>query len=475
MNKNEFQNRYASQRLNQLELDRKWRLHLREQEEMRMLMEAARAASASAVASGAGGAQILTGTGWLVDASIDTYSGANYVAQSMTTDGAGNIYSFSWNADVNEVTLLRKFSREGALLWEQTLFSDASEFYGRPERIRYSAYHDCLFVAYHGGIRALNLDGTLIWEQWIDENAVELQVVSMVTDSTGNLYLATQNTGGDTNCQIIQKRNGLNGSIINEITVYIGAGAVDSYINADIVIDSGNNLLVPIDYEVSNEYGTLLIKFDSNLEEVWHTSIFGTDYGNNDQDCTGFGIDANNNVYINGYGRGLTKIDSDGNITWALTTDQTNYGLGVDADGNTYVVGDDDGNGTVRVLKFNTEGNLLWGYGINGVSADLFMSDWNSAAYSKAQISGGRLLVTAALSSNTGKEVLLNLPLENITPGTYGEYVFTDITEWLVITPRTPSDAGMTFTIAATEDFVVASLTTSAPAIDQTLQLTSLE
>lgn len=473
MNKNEFQNRYANHQLNQSEIDRKWKMYLREQEEMRMIMEAARAASISPILGGAGGSGLTTGPSWIADFSIDSESGDDYVAQSMAIDSSGNIYSLSYSDLSLEVSLLRKFSNEGALIWEQTLTSDASEFNGRPSRIRYSSYYNNLFVAYEGGIRAIDTDGAPVWESWIDGTASNLDVISHVIDSSGILYMITQDESGDTPCQIIQKRDGSNGGILKEISTYLDAPS--SYINADIVLDSEGNLIVPIAYENVAGYGTLIIKFDSNLDGIWFTSIIETAYGGYDQDCTGFGIDSSNNVYVNGYGRGLTKIDANGNIVWALTISETDYGLGVDTNGNSYIVGDDEGlsSSGVRIFKFDPTGGFLWGYSVTGVSDPLKMSNW-TGAYSKAQVFNDKLLVTAALINSSGPEVLLNLPLEAVTPGNYGDYVITDISETLVVTPRTPSNSGMTYTTSETESFITSTLTTYSVPIDQTIHITSL-
>jgi hypothetical protein len=101
------------------------------------------------------------------------------------------------------------------------------------------------------------------------------------------------------------------------------------------------------------------------------------------------------------------------------------------------------------------------------------MSNW-TGAYSKAQVFNDKLLVTAALINSSGPEVLLNLPLEAVTPGNYGDYVITDISETLVVTPRTPSNSGMTYTTSETESFITSTLTTYSVPIDQTIHITSL-
>lgn len=170
-------------------------------------------------------------------------------------------------------------------------------------------------------------------------------------------------------------------------------------------------------YNHPNNYvDGFIVKFDTNGQRLWGT-YFG---GESAEYCTGVSVDNTNNIYISGHTASnaniatagafrntgtlnvhgnwdpfLLKMDSDGNLLWSTYYGgQYGVGLDVDSNGNVYMTGityetyppediatpgsyqeqhSDEGSlnwSDTFLVKFDTNGNRLWGTYYGGDSYD---------------------------------------------------------------------------------------------------------
>ncbi len=108
----------------------------------------------------------------------------------------------------------------------------------------------------------------------------------------------------------------------------------------------------------------LLIKIDSNGNELWHKTytifkIFGSSIATNDG---GFLVSNGLDPIVSNEKQGLVKLDSSGNIQWNQT-----YGINI----SSFVQTDDNGYlviGGNTLLKLDSSGNSQWSYAFTGSS-----------------------------------------------------------------------------------------------------------
>ena len=231
-----------------------------------------------------------------------------------------------------------------------------------------------------GGIIKLDSSGNIIWQKKI----IIAQIKATAVDGSGNLYITGydgMNSFGkndyiviklDTNGNVIWSKN--IGSYQDDMGYAI---AVDTsgnvYINGTTVITSGGY----------TNYG--VIKLDSNGNILWQKMI-----GSLPDADSGFGIvvDSSGNVYVNGVQAsdtyngsdyGVIKFDSNGNVLWQKRIggyySDLGFDIALDTNNNVYVCGyqnsDTYGLNDYGVIKLDTNGNLLWQKKIGGTGSDM--------------------------------------------------------------------------------------------------------
>jgi len=161
-------------------------------------------------------------------------------------------------------------------------------------------------------------------------------------------------------------------------------GAPDDH-GYGIVVDSLGNALITGD---TNSYGAvgydvIFLKYDSSGNLLWNKRWGGPnqDYG------IGIVIDGSGNAFITGvtnsFGAGsedvfLLKYDSSGNLlwnkTWGGVEGDKGYGIALDTAANVFITGSTDsygaGNTDIFLLKYNSDGNLLWNKTSGGAHFD---------------------------------------------------------------------------------------------------------
>ncbi|MEO8762238.1 MAG: SBBP repeat-containing protein [Bacteroidia bacterium] len=205
---------------------------------------------------------------------------------------------------------------------------------------------------------------------------------------------------------------------------YYGGSQSDWDYTADVITDATGNVYIcgstdsqnNIAYNgFQNTYGGIwdayLVKFDANGNRIWATYYGGTQ----SEYPSSLAIDANGNIYMAGYTSGstigiayngfqntfgggnsdnfLVKFDASGNRIWATYyggagDEQSNCSVAVDATGNVYLGGGttssnsittvggyqntNAGNGDAYLIKFDSNGNRIWGTYFGGPSGEGF-------------------------------------------------------------------------------------------------------
>ena len=428
----------------------------RQIEEQALYEQAVRATRARSRAGNTPGAAAGGGgyTGVSVDANFaalfSLYEGLTTYAQSATSDVAGNIFTLSsvvTEGDKNNV--LRKITSTGVIVWEMIVEASDIDSDITPSRIRLSP-DGHLYVVVNAGIsKHATEDGTLLWEYLVNTSVTNTEMISVAFLSDGTpVTLSDLDDGSETS--LLCTWNKTTGAKLTEKQFDLELS--NQYSHADIVIDAEDNVVMALDYN-DGGYGTVIIKWNlAEDSEVWRYDIHQDDYDydegalNNDQDVTGLGMDQEGNIYANGYGRGLTKLNSDGELVWARLINLTLPGLAVSPVGDCYMFGDEDEAG--QVTKISSAGDLQWSYRVTAED-DLDDSGWDDNAVSSAQWSNGNIYLMARYDWNDGspeQELILKVGDQQIS-GVYGPFTFTQYSQDMITV--NPSDHGFT---AATSD-----------------------
>ncbi len=163
-------------------------------------------------------------------------------------------------------------------------------------------------------------------------------------------------------------------------------GGSDDDSGRGIAVDDSENALVA---GFTRNYGAgkndvLLLKYNSIGNLLWYTTWGGSanDYG------MGIAVDGSGNAFITGstrsYGAGnydviLLKYDSTGNLlwnrVWGGSSDDWGYDIAIDDSGNTLITGRTQSFGSggrdVFLLKYDSDGNLLWYTTWGGSAGDM--------------------------------------------------------------------------------------------------------
>ncbi len=142
-----------------------------------------------------------------------------------------------------------------------------------------------------------------------------------------------------------------------------------------VAIDSSNNIIVGGHDEIPGDKQFRIMKFDSDGNSLWNYTLNTTNLGNEVWKLT---VDSNDNIITVGWDQlvpfpafdyqwSILKLDSDGNQLWDYTNDFSGnydvaYQIAVDRNDNFIAVGVDriPGNMQWRIMKFDTNKNLLW-------------------------------------------------------------------------------------------------------------------
>ena len=137
----------------------------------------------------------------------------------------------------------------------------------------------------------------------------------------------------------------------------------------DLVVDHNNNIfIVGVTNNGINE-DVIILKYDTggNLFSGWPKSYNGPN--NRNDEGYSLAIDSNNNLLISGISNNginndylVLKYDTNGNLLWPIIYDAGGddkaYGIICDYSNNPIVTG--KANGKIHTIKYSTNGNMMW-------------------------------------------------------------------------------------------------------------------
>lgn len=375
--------------------------------------------------------------------------GQSYTPQSMDRDSSGNIYSASIYRSNPQQSIIRKISSTGTVIWEKVLLNGGS---AGMEVCRIVVVPDNgVIILYKGAIRKLDDDGNLIWSFLQDAiNPTEFTACCLDEPNDNESIYVVGISDGQA-FQIAEFDTNFGTRLNNkEISILGGVSNITSY--SDMVMNGAGNLIVGLSWAtVPPNYHTTIIEIEKstlgssvNILNQW--DLDPSEYDSmsspqpNRQDITSLAIDSNSNIITHGYERGLTLITSDFSTGLGIILDivlnseawdSTSLAIPNGSSGDVFVVGE-DGPNVIKIVKlssFVTE----FSYTIeSAIGADLTLEGWNSTANSSINIVDGAMLITCGYSNGPFKEMLLKLPLTNMSgypdtaSRTLGDFIFTN-------------------------------------------------
>ncbi len=203
--------------------------------------------------------------------------------------------------------------------------------------------------------------------------------VGVATDAAGNAYVGgtTYSFGsgipGQSSLSLL-KYNASGGLVWQKTWIDTGGNGSASPYASGVAVDAAGSIFVAGSTSGSGagNLDVLLLKFASNGTLLWERTWGGSsnDFGR------GVAVDPSGNIYVTGdtdsFGVNrdvfLLKFNSNGELLWQKTWGGSNYDIGsgvaTDSSGNVYVTGGTwsfgVGNTSLFLLKFDSSGTLLW-------------------------------------------------------------------------------------------------------------------
>jgi hypothetical protein len=184
-----------------------------------------------------------------------------------------------------------------------------------------------------------------------------------VADSSSNMYI----TGSSGNSVYVLKINSSMQLVwqktISNNNISFGEGAIR--------VDSSGNVYVTNYEKTTGSLMTILSKFDSNGNPLWHRQLGN---GSSDVSIQPLALDSSSNVYVAGYfvsgssaAAAVMKFDTNGNHQWTTSLDNSSVWdaflneVQVDSSGNVYALGfSDNGGRRSFIVKLNSSGSVQW-------------------------------------------------------------------------------------------------------------------
>ncbi len=95
------------------------------------------------------------------------------------------------------------------------------------------------------------------------------------------------------------------------------------------------------------------IKYDADGHQIRRATYPG-------ETGTGVAVDKSGNIYVSGIGDCLLKYSPGLELVWTITTQGVENSVAADEDGNIYATASGQAGLNVRVVKYNTDGGVIW-------------------------------------------------------------------------------------------------------------------
>jgi hypothetical protein len=342
-------------------------------------------------------------------------------------DSFNNIYTFGRTTNgVNDDYLLVKYNLNGIYQWNIT-YDSGSEDRGYGITIDNS---DNIYTAGYGDstidiiIIKYDTNGNQIWNKSFYESVNSIGRKISFDKNNNVFYITGYKTG--TNRDFLLMKIDSNGNQIWNKT-YNGLDNSDDELYG-IDIDSNGDVIVSGDTYESGEQNILLLKYDTNGNQIWNKTInpSGGIIGPNVK------VNSNDEIILTGtHGTYflLVKFDTNGNQMWNKThASATGYALQIDSQDNIIVGSGKTGNGLIAIYdtdgnslknysittidsiegyKFDSFGNLWAGGYINNANYDFHLIKFNSSVVPTPQLNTPTISTVSLPSSNIITTVLI--------------------------------------------------------------------
>ena len=408
--------------------------------------------SSSPAPGAGGGGNINTSTQveptyWALVFNQDS-GGINYTAQSMDQDADGNIYIASVASSTNQRSIVRKLTLSGDVIWEKVL--DNSSGIANMEVARVMVVPGSgVIILYKGAIRKLDSDGNLEWS-FLQNNSSPMDFTACCLNGPADnesFYVFGVSDNGL--FQLAEFGTYTGTRTINKELEIIFQSNYTSYTN--MFLNSSGDIVVSLSYDTVNGWNTTVVVIEAvslstgiTILNQWN--LDPTEYNSpsspapNNQNITALAVDSSDTIITLGNPRGITLIPSDFSVGVAMILDIVTNSTAWDAvslavpngtSGDIFIIGQ-DGPSVIKVVKLSSF-VPQFSYTIESVSENgLSIEGWYSTANSSIKIVDGSMLITASYNDGASKELLLKLPLTDLSgypdrsSTTYGDFVFTN-------------------------------------------------
>ena len=456
------------------------------------------AAVASAAAGGSKSSTVtpqVEPTYWALVFNEDS-GGINYIAQSMDQDADGNIYIASVASTTNQRSIVRKLSPSGDVIWEKVL--DNSSGTANMEVARVMVVPGSgVIILYRGAIRKLDNDGNLEWS-FLQNNSSPMDFTAFCLSADyESLYVFGVSDNGLFQLAEFGTYTGTRTNN-NELAIVFQSGYT-SYTN--MFLNSSGDIVVSLSYNTINGWNTTVavieaVSLNTGVTILNYWNLNPADYNSpsspapNNQNITALAIDSSDTIITLGNPRGITLIPSDFSVGVGMILDIVLNSNAWDAlslavpngtSGDIFIIGQ-DGPSVIRVVKLSSF-VPQFSYTIDTVSnSSLSIEGWYSTANSSIKIVDGSMLITASYNDGTPKELLLKLPLTNLSgypdtsSTTYGDFIFTNSSIVQTTLFTNASSVGFAYTISSwLSNDSTQGLFFTSPSITQTSTQTSFD
>ncbi len=230
--------------------------------------------------------------------------------------------------------------------------------------------------AYEFTLLSINPFGEILWEYTTSDMNVDdgylTEPTAIAIDNFDNIVIGGRGNDSEENYAITYAKLSTNGELL-------WVSQPDSALGKPrmINIDQDNNIIACSKYSSPSNWST--IKLSDEGEELWFQNLLNpTAYDGSPTDCD---IDAEGYVYVTGYycplyrepGAVTVKYSPDGNVEWIRQySDLIGWSFSracvLDDSTNLYTTGQETGER--YVLKYNSDGDIIWEYQFETSSPD---------------------------------------------------------------------------------------------------------